>query len=71
MESTARACRGKTGRAEPVQMLFAAGPVRLAGMFSELEDQLAGMTTGGDYSVPDGRRTAPMQWCGADRIDAS
>ncbi|MEA3033948.1 MAG: hypothetical protein QOH86_1964 [Sphingomonadales bacterium] len=43
---------GKAARAEPVAALFERGEARLAGRFPELEDQLAGLVTGGDYQGP-------------------
>lgn len=46
------ASRGKTARAEPIAALFENGEARLAGRFPELEDELAGMTTGGAYEGP-------------------
>lgn len=41
------ASRGKHVRAEPVSALVEKGEVRLAGYFSELEDELSGFTTNG------------------------
>jgi phage terminase large subunit-like protein len=55
---------GKSARAEPVAALFEAGRAKLAGVFPELEDQLAGMTAGGGYEGP-GRspdRADAMVW---------
>lgn len=46
------ASRGKTARAEPVLVLFERGKAKLAGRFPELEDEMAGMTFGGDYHGP-------------------
>lgn len=46
------ASRGKTARAEPVAALYEAGRVRHVGMFGQLEDQLCGMMTGGEYQGP-------------------
>ncbi len=47
-----RASRGKVARAEPVSFLYAQGRVKHAGAFPELEDQLCGLTIGGDYQGP-------------------
>jgi phage terminase large subunit-like protein len=44
--------RGKCTRAEPVAAAFERGEAFFAGAFPELEDQLAGMATGGDYQGP-------------------
>jgi len=41
------ASRGKHVRAEPVSALVEKGEVRMAGFFSELEDELSGFTTNG------------------------
>jgi phage terminase large subunit-like protein len=46
------ASRGKVTRAEPVAALFETGEARLAGRFAALEDELAGMVTGGGYVGP-------------------
>lgn len=46
------ASRGKVARAEPVAALYAAGRVRHRGTFPQLEDQLCGLMTGGDYAGP-------------------
>jgi phage terminase large subunit-like protein len=46
------ASRGKVARAEPVAALYAAGRVRHCGTFPQLEDQLCGLMTGGDYAGP-------------------
>ena len=42
----------KTRRAEPIAAFFETGEARLAGRFPDLEDQLAGLTIGGDYQGP-------------------
>ncbi|MFC7499863.1 DNA-packaging protein [Enterovirga sp. GCM10030262] len=58
------ASRGKTARAEPVAALFEKGRARFAGAFPELEDELAGLTSGGGYEGP-GRspdRADAMVW---------
>jgi len=46
------ASRGKVARAEPVAALYAAGRVKHRGSFPQLEDQLCGLTTGGQYAGP-------------------
>ncbi|MEM6475402.1 MAG: terminase family protein [Pseudomonadota bacterium] len=46
------ASRGKSARAEPVAALYAAGRVRHCGTFPQLEDQMCGLMTGGDYAGP-------------------
>jgi phage terminase large subunit-like protein len=56
--------QGKSARAEPVAALFEGGRAKFAGAFPALEDQLAGMTAGGDYEGP-GRspdRADAMVW---------
>jgi phage terminase large subunit-like protein len=55
------ASRGKAARAEPIAMLFESGQAKLAGVFRDLEDELAGLTTGGVFEGPG---TSP------DRADA-
>ena len=58
------ASRGKIARAEPVAALFEKGRARFAGAFPELEDELAGLTSGGGYEGP-GRspdRADAMVW---------
>jgi phage terminase large subunit-like protein len=58
------ASKGKVARAEPVALRFEAGRAFLAGSFSELEKQMAGMVAGGDYEGP-GRspdRADAMVW---------
>jgi phage terminase large subunit-like protein len=58
------ASKGKVARAEPVALRFEAGRAFLAGRFSALEDQLAGMIAGGEYEGP-GRspdRADAMVW---------
>jgi phage terminase large subunit-like protein len=55
---------GKAARAEPVALMFEKGRVRLAGEFSSLEDELAGIIAGGGYEGP-GRspdRADAMVW---------
>jgi phage terminase large subunit-like protein len=46
------ASRGKVARAEPVAALYSAGRVRHSGNFPQLEDQLCGLMTGGEYAGP-------------------
>lgn len=48
----AHAVRGKTGRAEPVAVLYGKGQVSHAGAFPVLEDELCGMLAGGGYAGP-------------------
>jgi phage terminase large subunit-like protein len=58
------ATSGKSARAEPVAARFETGRARIAGRFSELEDEMAGMLAGGGYSGP-GRspdRADAMVW---------
>jgi phage terminase large subunit-like protein len=43
---------GKAQRAEPVALRFEAGKAKFAGVFPELEDELAGLTYGGGYEGP-------------------
>jgi phage terminase large subunit-like protein len=59
-----RARFGKASRAEPVAIRFEAGKAKFAGAFPELEDELAGMMSGGGYEGP-GRspdRADAMVW---------
>jgi phage terminase large subunit-like protein len=46
------AARGKAARAEPVAIRYAAGGVRHAGVFPQLEDELCALTPGGGYEGP-------------------
>ncbi|HEX8527065.1 terminase large subunit domain-containing protein, partial [Allosphingosinicella sp.] len=58
------ASRGKVTRAEPVASLFETGKARFAGVFPELEDELAGLVSPGGYQGP-GRspdRADAMVW---------
>ena len=58
------ASKGKAARAEPISLLFESGRAFLAGRFPQLEDELAGLTTGGGYEGP-GRspdRADAMVW---------
>jgi phage terminase large subunit-like protein len=43
---------GKAVRAEPVAALFERGEAKLAGLFRELEEELAGLSAGGGYQGP-------------------
>ena len=66
------ASRGKAARAEPVALRFEAGTAWLAGSFRELEDELAGLCSGGEYDGP-GRspdRADAMVWALSDLADA-
>lgn len=58
------AADGKAARAAPVSTLFESGRAKLAGRFPALEDELCGLTWGGDYQGP-GRspdRADAMVW---------
>jgi phage terminase large subunit-like protein len=46
------ASKGKAARAEPVATRFETGKAFFAGCFPELEDELAGITSGGGYEGP-------------------
>ena len=46
------AVRSKVRRAEPIAGRFEAGAAALAGRFPELEEELAGLVTGGSYAGP-------------------
>ena len=46
------ASRGKSARAEPVAVRFERGQAFLAGIFPELEAELAGLQIGGKYEGP-------------------
>ncbi|HEV2865366.1 MAG TPA: ATP-binding protein, partial [Allosphingosinicella sp.] len=46
------ASRGKAARAEPIAALFERGKAKFAGTFPELEDELAGLASGGGYCGP-------------------
>lgn len=46
------AAEGKVARAEPVAFRFEKGEAKLAGVFPELEDELAGLVYGGGYEGP-------------------
>jgi phage terminase large subunit-like protein len=58
------ASKGKAARAEPVALRFERGRAKLAGIFRELEDEMAGLVAGGGYEGP-GRspdRADAMVW---------
>jgi len=58
------ASRGKVARAEPVAARFETGRAKLAGRFTDLEDEMAGLVLGGGYEGP-GRspdRADAMVW---------
>ena len=46
------ASKGKAARAEPISLLFESGRAFFAGSFPQLEDELAGLRTGGGYEGP-------------------
>lgn len=46
------ASQGKAARAEPISLRFESGRAFFAGSFPQLEDELAGLTTGGGYEGP-------------------
>jgi len=46
------ASKGKSARAEPISLRFESGRAFFAGSFPQLEDELAGLTTGGGYQGP-------------------
>jgi phage terminase large subunit-like protein len=55
---------GKAARAEPIAAFFERGEAKLAGAFPALEDELAGLSSGGPYAGP-GRspdRADAMVW---------
>jgi phage terminase large subunit-like protein len=58
------ASKGKVARAEPIALRFERGRAKLAGIFRELEDEMAGLVAGGGYEGP-GRspdRADAMVW---------
>jgi len=64
------ATRSKAARAEPVAIRFETGRAKLAGRFPELEDEMAGLTAGGNYVGP-GRspdRADAMIWAMSELI---
>lgn len=56
------ASRGKVVRAEPIGALVEQGKVRLAGIFRELEEELAGFTTHGFVGDHSPNRADAMVW---------
>jgi phage terminase large subunit-like protein len=58
------AAEGKVARAEPVAVLFENGKAKLAGIFPELEDELAAISYGGGYAGGSGSpdRADAMIW---------
>ena len=54
----------KAARAEPVALLFEQGRVSVHGAFPELEAELCGLVSGGDYAGPGGSpdRADAMVW---------
>jgi len=46
------ASNGKAARAEPVALLYRTGRALHAGTFPELEDEMAGLVSGGGYEGP-------------------
>lgn len=46
------ASRGKVARAEPIAALYCAGRALHCGHFPQLEDQMCGLLTGGEYAGP-------------------
>jgi len=63
-----RASSGKSARAEPIAALFENGEAKFAGRFPDLEDELAGMVSGGRYEGPGGSpdRADAMVWAMAE-----
>lgn len=57
-----RASRGKVVRAEPISSLCESGKVRLVGYFPDLEDELAGFTTGGYIGEGSPNRADAFVW---------
>lgn len=56
------ASRGKAVRAEPISSLFEQGKIRLAGRFTELEDELCSMTTAGYVGERSPNRADAFVW---------
>jgi phage terminase large subunit-like protein len=61
-----RASRGKVVRSEPISPLFESGKARMAGIFRELEDELAAFTTHGYMGQNSPNRADAMVWAFAD-----
>lgn len=64
------ASRGKVARAEPIAALYEQGRVRHAASFTELEDQLAGMTSGGYVAQGSPDRADALIWACAELMIA-
>ncbi|WP_240325573.1 terminase large subunit domain-containing protein [Sphingomonas mesophila] len=66
------ASSGKVARAEPVAMAMETGRARLAGVFPELEAELAGLQIGGRYDGPSRSpdRADAMVWAVSELMDA-
>ncbi len=66
------ASRGKAARAEPIAALFENEEAKFAGRFPALEDELAGLTTGGAYQGPGSSpdRADAMVWAMTELIDS-
>lgn len=60
------ASRGKVVRAEPISSLAELGRVRMAGQFTELEDELCAFTTHGYMGENSPNRADAMVWAFAD-----
>ncbi len=60
------ASRGKVQRAEPFSALYETGKVRHAGMFPELEDELAGFSTNGYTGTDSPNRADALIWALAE-----
>lgn len=60
------ASRGKTVRAEPVSALCDTGKIRMAGIFTKLEDELCGFTTHGFMGDNSPNRADAFVWAMSD-----
>ncbi len=60
------ASRGKVVRAEPISSLAELGRIRMAGVFTELEDELCAFTTHGYMGENSPNRADAMVWAFAD-----
>lgn len=56
------ASRGKVVRAEPISSLMESGKIRMAGIFTEMEDELCGFTTHGYMGENSPNRADAMIW---------
>jgi predicted phage terminase large subunit-like protein len=61
-----KASRGKVVRAEPISVLAENGKVRMAGNFTQLEDELCGFTTTGYTGESSPNRADAMVWAFSD-----